>query len=109
MEGLVSAYAHGAEKTVKVTDAVPLPHYDSRGLAAFYVAFGVTLSGFALAQNLMGLSVLRRMRHRFTVMTVFAAVAGTVAATLSGPVPGAVPAPFPLLALTLALLGTAVG
>lgn len=94
---------------MKVTDAVPLPHYDSRGLAAFYVAFGVTLSGFALAQNLMGLSVLRRMRHRFTVMTVFAAVAGTVAATLSGPVPGAVPAPFPLLALTLALLGTAVG
>ncbi|GAA3475982.1 hypothetical protein [Streptomyces yanii] len=43
MEGLVSAYAHGAEKTVKVTDAVPLTHYDSRGLTAFYVAFGVTL------------------------------------------------------------------
>ncbi|MFE7332231.1 hypothetical protein ACFU8W_46710 [Streptomyces sp. NPDC057565] len=71
---------------MKVTDALPLTHYDSRGLTAFYVAFGVTLSGFSLAQNLMGLSVLLRMRHRFTVMTAFAAVAGTVAATLSGPV-----------------------
>jgi hypothetical protein len=107
VESLVSAYAHGAGKTVKMTDAVPLARYDSRGLAGFYVAFGVTLSGFALAQSVLGLSQLLHLRHRFTLMACFAVTAGIVAATLAGPVLGAVPAPFPLLAMTLALLSAA--
>ncbi|MGW1541942.1 hypothetical protein ACWCPM_17210 [Streptomyces sp. NPDC002309] len=107
VKSLISAYAHGAGRTVSVKDVVPLTHYDSRGFAAFYVAFGVTLSGFALAQSILGLSQLLRLRHRFTVMAGFAALAGVVAATLAGPVLGAVPAPFPLLAATLALLAAA--
>lgn len=107
VKSLMSAYAHGAGRTVTVKDVVPLTHYDSRGFAAFYVAFGVTLSGFALAQSILGLSQLLRLRHRFSVMAGFAAIAGVVAATLAGPVLGAVPASFPLLAVTLALLAAA--
>ncbi|MEK8106757.1 hypothetical protein NKG94_19320 [Micromonospora sp. M12] len=30
---------------------MPLATYDSRGLSAFYVVFGVTLSSFVLAQG----------------------------------------------------------
>ncbi|SEN77751.1 hypothetical protein SAMN05216267_10108 [Actinacidiphila rubida] len=107
VENVVSAYAHGAGTTVSVHDDVPLTRYDSRGLAGFYVAFGVTLSGFVLAQNVLGLSRLLHLKHRFTLMTVFAAIAGTVGATLAGPVLGAVPAPFLPLAATLALLSAA--
>ncbi|MFD9127022.1 hypothetical protein [Kitasatospora sp. NPDC059571] len=107
VENLVNAYAHGAGKTATVHDGVPLAHYDSRGLAGFYVAFGVTLSGFVLAQNILGLSKSLHLRHRFTVMAAFAAVAGATGAALAGPVLGAVPAPFIPLAATLALLAGA--
>jgi len=107
LENLVSAYAHGADKTMTVTDGVPLSHYDSRGLAGFYVAFGVTLSGFVLAQNILGLSKSLHLRHRFTVMAAFSAVAGLIGATLAGPILGAVPAPFIPLAATLAMLAGA--
>ncbi|GAA1908478.1 hypothetical protein [Streptantibioticus ferralitis] len=107
VENLVSAYAHGAGETVTVHDGVPLARYDSRGLAGFYVAFGVTLSGFVLAQNILGLSRLLHLRHRFTVMAGFAVVAGSIAAALAGPVLGAVPAPFIPLTVALALLTAA--
>jgi hypothetical protein len=106
-ESLVNAYAHGADKTVTVHDTVPLAHYDSRGLAGFYVAFGVTLSGFVLAQNILALSKSLHLRHRFTVMATFAAIAGIIGATLASPALGAVPAPFIPLAATLALLAAA--
>ena len=106
-ENLVSAYAHGAGMTVTVHDNVPLARYDSRGLAGFYVAFGVTLAGFVLAQNILALARSLHLRHRFTVMAGFSAVAGIVGATLAGPVLGAVPAPFIPLAATLALLAGA--
>jgi hypothetical protein len=107
VKDLVSSYAHSAGKTVTVNDVVPLTSYDRMGLASFYVAFGVTLSGFALSQSLLGQSRLSRVRHRFTVMAGFSVAAGTVAAALAGPILGAVPAPFFPLALTLALLAAA--
>jgi hypothetical protein len=104
---LVTAYAHGADQHVTVSDVVPLDRYDARGLAGFYVAFGVTLSGFVLAQNVMGLSNLLHLRHRFTLITGFSAASGLVAATIAGPVLGSVPAPFLPLAFVLALLAAA--
>lgn len=107
VENLVSAYAHGAGRTVRLSDAVPLAHYDSRGMAGFYVAFGVTLSGFVLAQSALGLAKLLHLRHRFALMAGFAVAAGTVAAVLAGPVLRAVPAPFLPLALALTLLAGA--
>ncbi|MEU9318297.1 hypothetical protein [Streptomyces sp. NPDC048295] len=107
VENLVSAYAHGADKTVTLTDGVPLSHYDSRGLAGFYVAFGVTMSGFVLAQNILGLSKGLHLRHRFTLMAGVSVIAGLIGATLAGPILGAVPAPFIPLAATLALLAAA--
>ncbi|MCX4426355.1 hypothetical protein OG981_49610 [Streptomyces mirabilis] len=104
---LVTAYAHGADQHLSVSDVVPLDRYDARGLAGFYVSFGVTLSGFALAQNVVGLSGLLHLRHRFTLMAVFAAASGLVAAAIAGPVLNAVPAPYLPLAFVLALLAAA--
>jgi hypothetical protein len=104
---LVTAYAHGADQHLSVSDIVPLDRYDARGLAGFYVSFGVTLSGFALAQNVVGLSSLLHLRHRFTLMAVFAAASGLVAAAIAGPVLGAIPAPYLPLAFVLALLAAA--
>ncbi|MET8536754.1 hypothetical protein ABZV67_34135 [Streptomyces sp. NPDC005065] len=90
-----------------VVDAVPLARYDSHGLAGFYVAFGVMLSGFVLAQNTLGLARLLHLRHRFVLMAGVSLTTGVLAAVLAGPVLGAVPAPFLLLALTLTLLSAA--
>lgn len=104
---LVSAYAHGSDQHVSVADAVPLDQYDARGTAGFYVSFGVTLSGFVLAQSVLGLSNLLHLRHRFTLMAAFSAASGLVAAAIAGPVLGAVPAPFFALAFVLALLAAA--
>ncbi|MFF4897863.1 hypothetical protein [Streptomyces sp. NPDC001068] len=104
---LATAYAHGAGRHITVSDVVPLEQYDARGLAGFYVSFGVTLSGFALAQNVVGLSNLLHLRHRFTLMTAFAAASGLVAAAIAGPILGAVPAPYLPLAFVLALLAAA--
>ncbi|MFF3991188.1 hypothetical protein [Streptomyces sp. NPDC001601] len=104
---LATAYAHGAGRHLGVSDLVPLARYDARGLAGFYVSFGVTLSGFALAQNVVGLSGLLQLRHRFALMAAFAAASGLVAAAIAGPVLGAVPAPYLPLAFVLALLAAA--
>ncbi|MFF5146449.1 hypothetical protein ACFY6U_43165 [Streptomyces sp. NPDC013157] len=104
---LARAYAHGADRHLSVSDIVPLDRYDARGLAGFYVSFGVTLSGFALAQNVVGLSSQLRLRHRFALMAAFAAASGLVAAAIAGPVLGAVPAPYLPLAFVLALLAAA--
>lgn len=104
---IVTAYAKGADQRVTVSDVVPLDRYDSRGLAGFYVSFGVTLSGFVLAQNVLGLSNLLHLRHRFTLMTAFSAASGLVAAAIAGPILGSVPAPFLPLAFVLALLAAA--
>jgi hypothetical protein len=107
VKNLVSAYGHGAGQDVTVHDLVPLNFYDARGLAGFYVSFGVSLAGFVLAQNSLGLSKLLHLRHRLTLITGFSAVSGTVAAVIAGPVLGAVPASFLPLAFTLALLSAA--
>ncbi|WP_254550740.1 hypothetical protein [Catellatospora tritici] len=107
VQRLVTAYAQGADRPLTVTDDVPLTRYDTNGLAGFYVAFGVSLAGFVLAQNALGLSRLLPLRHRFTLLAGFAAAAGTVAAVLAGPVLGAVPAPLLPLAATLSLLAAA--
>ncbi|MGW1912975.1 hypothetical protein ACWCQS_20135 [Streptomyces sp. NPDC002076] len=104
---LVTAYGNGAGQRVTVSDVVPLTRYDARGMAGFYVSFGVTLSGFVLAQNVVGLSSLLHLRHRFTLMAVFSAASGLVAAAIAGPLLGSIPAPFLPLAFVLALLAAA--
>jgi hypothetical protein len=103
----VAGLAGRAGLTVTETDIVPLTRYDSRGLATFYVVFGVTLASFVLAQGLTGAAGAIRLRHRLYAMGGFAVVIGVVAATIAGPVYGSLTAPFPLLALTLTLLSAA--
>ncbi|GHJ43608.1 hypothetical protein Cs7R123_09500 [Catellatospora sp. TT07R-123] len=109
VQRLVGAYAAGTGRTVAVTDAVPLAGHDANGLAGFYLAFGVSLAGFVLAQSALGLTAQLRLRHRLTLLLGFAPAAGLVAAVLAGPVLGAVPAPLLPLALALSLLTAAVG
>lgn len=107
VENLLTAYAHRAGQGLSITDDVPLARYDSRGLAGFYLAFGVTLAGFVLAQNTLALSARLSLRHRVTLIAACSAAVGLVGAILAGPMLGAVPAPFAPLALTLALLAAA--
>jgi hypothetical protein len=105
--GLAGAYANQAGQQLETADIVPLAKFDSRGLCSFYVSFGVTLAGFVLAQNVLGLGQVLALRHRFRLIWGFSAVCGTLAAAIAGPVLGAVPAPFLPLAGTLALLTAA--
>lgn len=107
VEHLVSAYAEGAGQKVTVVASVPLTRYDGHGPAGFCVAFGVTLSGFVLAQNTLGLARHLHLRHRFTLMAAVFLANGILATVLAGPVMGAVPAPVLLLALSLTLLSAA--
>ncbi|WP_285113752.1 hypothetical protein [Leifsonia sp. fls2-241-R2A-40a] len=110
--GAARALVHGlaahAGLTVHEQDVVPLVKYDSRGLSAFYVVFGVTLASFVLAQGLTGAAGKVRLRHRLYAMGGFAVVIGVVAATIAGPVLGALNAPWIALAASLSLLSAAV-
>ncbi|MFF4597817.1 carboxypeptidase-like regulatory domain-containing protein [Amycolatopsis sp. NPDC001319] len=106
-EKLVTAFAQHRGQPLAVTDVLPLSAFDSKGMSGFYVAFGVTLASFALAQNLLAAARRVRLRHRMAALVGFAALAGIVAAALAGPVLGALPAPFVPLALTLGLLSAA--
>ncbi|MFF0290643.1 hypothetical protein [Streptomyces sp. NPDC005262] len=107
VKSVVSAYAAGSGQQVTTTDVVPLAPFDGRGLAGFYVSFGVTLAGFVLAQNALGLANVLHLRHRFWLLTGVSVAVGAVAAIIAGPVLNAVPAPFFPLAATLALLAAA--
>ncbi|MFD6444846.1 hypothetical protein ACFWEJ_07085 [Promicromonospora sp. NPDC060204] len=104
---LVNGLADKTGMTVEETDIVPLTKYDSRGLSAFYVVFGVTLSSFVLAQGLTGATSTVRLRHRLYAMGGFAVAIGLAAATIAGPIYGSLTPSFPLLALSLILLSAA--
>ncbi|GAB6919860.1 hypothetical protein JCM9803A_03100 [Rhodococcus erythropolis] len=104
---LVAGFASKADFAVLETDIVPLSQYDARGLAAFYVVFGVTLSSFVLAQGLSAATTSVRLRHRIYAMFGFAVVIGLVAATIAGSLYRSLPAPFPQLAVSLILLSAA--
>ncbi|GAA3580470.1 hypothetical protein [Kribbella ginsengisoli] len=104
---LVAGLAHKGGFTVAETDLVPLVKYDSRGLSAFYVVFGVTLASFVLAQGLTGAVATVRLRHRLYAMAGFAVAIGVTAAVITGPVYGSLTPSFPRLALSLILLSAA--
>jgi hypothetical protein len=105
--GLATTYANRSGQHLQTADIVPLARFDSRGLCGFYVAFGVTLAGFVIAQNTLGLGHVLPLRHRFRLIWGFSAACGAVAAAITGPVLGALPAPFLPLAGALALLTAA--
>ncbi|MFE6760615.1 hypothetical protein ACFVDQ_44720 [Streptomyces sp. NPDC057684] len=104
---LVDAYARGAGAHVTTVDVVPLAKHDARGLAGFYLAFGVSLAGFVLGSNVLGLAGVMRLRHRLLLLIGASAAIGAVGAFLVGPVLGAAPAPLLPLVLVLALLAVA--
>ncbi|MEU1199216.1 hypothetical protein ABZ446_23740 [Streptomyces sp. NPDC005813] len=107
VKSLVGAYAHGAGRHVVTEDVVPLTRFDARGLAGFYMAFGVTLAGFVLGSNALVLANVLHLRHRFWLLGGASLAIGTVAAIIAGPVMGAVPAPLLPLTATLTLLAAA--
>jgi hypothetical protein len=104
---LVAGLAAHAGATVQATDIVPLTRYDTRGLSAFYVVFGVTLASFILAQGLLAATRKVRLGAQLLVMTGFTIVIGLTAAAIAGPLYGSLPAAYPLLALSLILLSAA--
>jgi hypothetical protein len=107
VKNLVGAYAAGAGKHLQTQDVIPFAHYDARGLAGFYVGFGVSLAGFVLGSNVLGLGGVLRRRHRYWLVSGAAVAIGTVAAVIAGPVLQAVPAPVLPLIFTLSLLAAA--
>ncbi|MGW1587997.1 hypothetical protein [Streptomyces sp. NPDC002386] len=104
---LVGAYARGAGAHVTTADVVPLAKHDARGLAGFYLAFGVSLAGFVLGSNVLGLTGVMRLRHRFVLLIGTSAAIGAVGALVVGPALGATPAPLAPLIFVLALLAAA--
>ncbi|MEV7690368.1 hypothetical protein [Streptomyces bungoensis] len=107
VRALVGAYARGAGAHVTTADVVPLVTHDARGLAGFYLSFGVSLAGFVLGSNVLGLAGVMRLRHRFLLLIGTSAAIGAVGALVVGPVLGAVPAPLVPLIFVLALLAVA--
>ncbi|MBL1085657.1 hypothetical protein JK359_27445 [Streptomyces actinomycinicus] len=107
VKSLISAYAHGSGQRLTTVDVVPFVRFDSRGLAGFYLAFGVTLAGFVLAQNVLGLANHLHLRHRFWLLSGASVAIGIVATVIAGPILGAVPAPVMPLAFALTLLAGA--
>jgi hypothetical protein len=107
LEHAVSAFAVGAKAPLTVSDLVPLSRFDSRGMAGFYVSFGVTVASLALAQNLLAASASLKPRRRFLPALGFNVVVGTAAGAIAGPVYGAIPAPLLPTAAILTLLSTA--
>ncbi|MCF3131003.1 hypothetical protein [Streptomyces olivochromogenes] len=107
VKSLIGAYAHGSDQRLTTVDVVPLARFDARGLAGFYVAFGVTLAGFVLAQNALGLANHLHLRHRFWLLSGVSVAIGIIATVIAGPVLGAVPAPVMPLAFALSLLAAA--
>jgi hypothetical protein len=103
---LVAGLAAHTGASVHATDIVPLTRYDTRGLSAFYVVFGVTLASFILAQGLLAATHKVRLGAQLLVMTGFIAI-GLTAAAIAGPLYGSLPAAYPLLALSLILLSAA--
>ncbi|MHA3701969.1 hypothetical protein ACXR2U_07270 [Jatrophihabitans sp. YIM 134969] len=104
---LVAGLAARAGLQMSESDIVPLVRYDSRGLSAFYVVFGVTLASFVLAQGLTAATRVVRLRHRLLAMGGFAVAIGLIAAAVAGPVYGSLTAPFVPLASSLVLLSAA--
>ncbi|WP_333775868.1 hypothetical protein [Streptomyces sp. IBSBF 3136] len=107
VKSLIGAYAHGSGQRLTTVDVVPFARFDSRGLAGFYLAFGVTLAGFVLAQNVLGLANRLHLRHRFWLLSDASVAIGIVATVIAGPILGAVPAPVMPLAFALTLLAAA--
>ncbi|WP_157773111.1 hypothetical protein [Rhodococcoides fascians] len=107
VEQLVGVYGRATGMQVVTEDVIPLVRYDSRGIAGFYVAFGVTLASFVLAQMLILTAARLHLHHRLLTVTAFAALVGVMAAVLAGPVLGAIPGHSVSLAITLALLSAA--
>ncbi|MEV5802326.1 hypothetical protein [Streptomyces collinus] len=104
---LVDAYARRTGAHVTTVDVPPLAKHDARGLVGFYLAFGVSLAGFVLGSNVLGLAGVMRLRHRFFLLIGTSAAIGAVGALVVGPVLGAAPAPLVPLIFVLALLAIA--
>ncbi|MGA9870418.1 MAG: hypothetical protein WBQ44_04640 [Rhodococcus sp. (in: high G+C Gram-positive bacteria)] len=107
LENLVGVYGRSSGSEVTTTDIKPLIRYDSRGVVGFYVAFGVSLASFILAQTLPTSTSVVHMRHRLIATVVFAAVVGSMASLIAGPILGALPGSIASLSITLALLSAA--
>ncbi|GGL43645.1 hypothetical protein H9L10_11515 [Phycicoccus endophyticus] len=89
-------------------DLVPLVEHDQQGLVGFYIVFGVTLASFVLAQVMVSVGALVRLRWRVLTLLVGAVASAVAVAVLAGPVFGATPASGPVLVGVLVLLATAV-
>ncbi len=104
---LVAGLAAHTGSSVHATDIVPLTRYDTRGLSAFYVVFGVTLASFILAQGLLAATHKVRLGAQLLVMTGFAIAIGLTAARDRRPALRLATGGVPAAGLSLILLSAA--
>jgi hypothetical protein len=107
VESLIRVYGRSTGSEVSIKDVNPLVRFDNRGTVGFYVAFGVSLASFILAQMMMTSTAFVRSRHHLTATALFAALVGLMASFLAGPILGALPGSVISLSFTLALLSAA--
>lgn len=83
---VITAFTGAADKlkaSATVSDVVPLPRGDSRGLAVFYYVFGLALSSFLFASFFHQSAAGASLGVRITVPLAFAAVAGAGLAAIA--------------------------
>jgi hypothetical protein len=105
---LTGVFTRAAGGALTVRDVAPLPVADPRGLAGFYLVFGMVLAAFIFGQTNHLYSRRLPLRLRLAQTAVVAPVAGVLGALIAGPLVGATAAPFPVVAAVLALLVGAV-
>lgn len=91
-----------------VRDLAPLPPSDPRGLAGFYLVFGMVLAAFIYGQTNHLYSRSLALRLRLAQTAVVALAAGLLGAVIAVRLVGATAAPFLAVSAILTLLVTAV-
>ncbi|MBB5120717.1 membrane protein [Streptomyces eurocidicus] len=89
-EAVVTRAEAAEQRSLKVTDIVPVAAGDSRGLSSFYLVVGWCVGGY-LCAAILAISAgarpanARRAGFRLTALALYAAVAGLLGAVITGP------------------------
>lgn len=102
--------ARAEHQHLSVEDVAPSAAEDTRGLSAFYAAFGLVLAGYLFGMTTYQLAPRLTFRWRMGSLALFGVIGGIMVALIGGSVGfGALPGASLPLALVVALMGAAVG
>ncbi|MFJ6722395.1 ABC transporter permease [Streptomyces sp. NPDC091259] len=107
ISGLATAVDSAVGHPVPRLDVRPLVAGDTRGLSAFYAAFGVVLAGFLFAVSSYQIAPRLPLIARVASMAAFSAASGMAVALIAHSAMDALPAPLFTVALLVGLLACA--